>query len=170
MAYLQVEFGDPLVFAKTQVHWRIRPPTEVGTRLLDLATLEPIRSVFDPSGPAYAQTIGRSDDLLFCLRAADPVYFLGATALVIMGSIKRWLTGVEMITAVGLLAIPYATVGYEQYMQSMARYSAVVLPVYLVLGRLLCRIPATVAAAMIGIWAFFLGVYSALFAAWYVLI
>jgi hypothetical protein len=170
MAYLQVEFGDPLLFAETQAHWRIRPPTDGGTRLLDLATLEPIRSLFDPSGPAYAQTIGRSDDLLFSLRAADPVYFLGAVFLVILGSIKRWLTGVEIIAAVGLLAIPYATVGYEQYMQSMARYSTVVLPVYLVLGRLLCRIPATVAAAMIGIWAFFLGVYSALFAAWYVFI
>jgi hypothetical protein len=170
MAYLQVEFGDPLVFAKTQAHWRIRPPTGIGTRLFDLATLEPIRSLFDPSGPAYAQTIGRADDLLFCLRAADPVYFLGAVVLVILGSIKRWLTDVEIIAAVGLLIIPYATVGYEQYMQSMGRYSTVVLPAYLVLGRLLCRIPGSVVAAMIGISGFFLGVYSALFAAWYVFI
>jgi hypothetical protein len=42
-----------------------------------------------------------------------------------------------------------------------------VFPVYLVLGQLLQRCPAPLAAALLAISAVFLAVYSALFVSWY---
>lgn len=59
--------------------------------------------------------------------------------------------------------IPYATIGYEQYMQSMARYSSAAVPIYLVLGHLLCRLPAPVVVSLVGISTFFMGFYAAMF-------
>jgi hypothetical protein len=166
-AYLYAEFGDPLAFAQTQTHWRLHPPASPGMRAVALATLEPIRTLYNPDGPAYATALGQSHNLLYSLRAADSFYFLGAVLLVAIGAIRGWITGYETLTAAGLILIPYATIGYEQYMQSMGRYSSVVLPVYLVLGRILCGIPAPVCAAIAAVSGFFLGVYAAMFAAWY---
>jgi len=49
----------------------------------------------------------------------------------------------------------------------MGRFAAVVVPVYLVLGQLLARLPPAGAALAAGLSGFLLGAYSALFAAWY---
>jgi hypothetical protein len=44
-----------------------------------------------------------------------------------------------------------------------ARFASGVFPVFLVAGEILCRLPAGVSAASLGISAFLLGVFSALF-------
>jgi hypothetical protein len=49
----------------------------------------------------------------------------------------------------------------------MGRFTAVVVPMYLVLGRLLARLPAPLAAALLCLSGFFLAAYAALFAAWH---
>jgi hypothetical protein len=50
------------------------------------------------------------------------------------------------------------------FMSSQVRFAAVVFPAYLVLGHLLARLPGSVAVAILGIAAFYLGSFSALFA------
>ena len=63
--------------------------------------------------------------------------------------------------------IPYVTKGSESLGFSFARFSAVALPAYFVMGKLLSRLPGPYAAALLAVGAFFLGIWSALFAAWY---
>jgi len=172
MAYLAIDFGDPLAFVKAQDPFKQRTGTPVLERLLALVTLEPIRSFYDSRSPLMGWGVPSSTSLawLFSLRPVDSVVFLAFLGLIVLGGFKRWLNGVELVISAGLLAIPYASIGYEQYMQSMARYSSAVLPAYLVMGRLLAGIPAPLVMALAGISGFFLGLYAALFAAWYTFI
>ena len=67
-----------------------------------------------------------------------------------MGCWKRWLNGYEIGAALGLLFIPYWTVGYESQMVSMARYVVVIAPLYLVAGRLLAKLPPLVGGCGLG--------------------
>ena len=172
MASLAIDFGDPLAFVKAQDPFKQRIGTPVLERLLALVTLEPIRSFYDSRSHLMGWGVPSSTSLawLFSLRPVDSVVFLAFLGLVVLGGFKRWLNGVELVIRAGLLAIPYASIGYEQNMQSMARYSSAVLPAYLVLGRLLVGIPAPLVMALAGISGFFLGLYAALFAAWYTFI
>lgn len=168
MGFLYLELDDPLAFAHAQDAWQLRPPSSLVERLLSLATLEPIWSMFDPTSPGYRSM--REHHALFSLRLVDPLFFLGAVALTATGAFKRWLSDYEIITALFLLLIPYTTNGYEQYMRSMGRYASAAFPVYFVLGHLLSRIPAPLVSAFAGLSGFLLGAFSALFAAWYLFI
>ncbi len=49
----------------------------------------------------------------------------------------------------------------------MGRFAAVVFPQYLVLGQIMSRMPAPIAAMILAISGFFLGCYAAFFAAGY---
>jgi hypothetical protein len=170
IAYLNAAFGEPLAFAKAQVSWQLRPPAPSAERAWALITLEPLRALYDPSSRVRWWPVGRTFPPVLSLRAADPVYFLGSIALVVVGAARRWLDGREVLTAAGLLLIPYVATGYEQYVQSAGRYAAAAVPIYLVLGNLLARAPAPAAAAVAGLSAFLLGTYTALFCAWYAFI
>ncbi len=166
--YQYLEFGDPLAFAHTQENWGLRPPSSLGARLFCLATLEPIRSVYDPASRGYWGV--EQGHPLLTLRVADPAYFLAAAALVALGAFKRWLNEYELAVAIPLLLIPYATVGYEQYMRSAGRFASAVVPVYFVLGHLLLRVPGPVLAGLAAISGFLLGIYSSMFSCWYLYI
>jgi hypothetical protein len=168
MAYQAAVFGDPLAFARTQANWKLRPPTPIFGKVVDLATFEPVWSAYDPGRPSYWVKTGGTSNLLFNLRAADPAYFLGAVILVAVGAARRWLSDYEVVTAAGLLLIPYATIGYDQYMQSMGRYSSSVFPIYLVLGHILGRLPGPAASCLAAICGFLLGIYAAMFSSWHV--
>jgi hypothetical protein len=171
MAYQYAAFGDPLAFLHAQASWRLHPVAGTARRVLDLATFEPIRTLLlDPSAPGFWTKLAATDDPVLSLRAADPFYFGGALALLVLGGIRRWLNAEELACGAALLLIPYATIGYEQYMQSMARYSTAALPVYLVLGEILSKMPRSVVLGITALAGFGLGLYTALFAAWYVFI
>jgi len=166
MLYQYVAFGEPFGFAKTQEHWRWRgevPPLE---RIAALLALEPVWGVFDPMDPCYWGRVPPGNPLL-SFQFANPIYFLVAVATIALGAMKRWLTRNEIAVAVPLIAIPYITRGFEMCMNSQARYVSLVLPMYLVLGQLLCRAPAAVSLGLIGLASVNLMVYSALFAARY---
>lgn len=79
----------------------------------------------------------------------------------------RWLNGYEIALCIGLLLIPYVTRSHEMCMGSMGRFAAVVFPLYLVLGRLLAKLPIPLAAALLGVSGLLMATYAALFAAWY---
>jgi hypothetical protein len=167
MAYLGVVFDDPLAFVEAQSNWRVRPAVPWSEEALALATLEPLWNVYVPDSPAYW---GRHEnDILpaFNLPFANPLYFVGAVGLLAFGAWKRWLRGDEILLTAGLLAIPYATRGYDMGMGSAGRFVSVAFPLYLVVGRILAAAPPALATAMLALSAIVLSMYAALFSAGY---
>jgi hypothetical protein len=167
MLYQGIRFGEPLAFAKTQSHWGGSPP--LPEKLFSLLTYEPIWEVYVPGSPTYW---GTDDNIfphnpLFCWAAVNPLYFVLSGILVLIGASKRWLSCYETLLAVALLLIPYFTRGSEMAMASQARFAAAVFPVYLVLGHLLARLPGSVAGSLLGVSAFYMGAFAALFATWH---
>jgi hypothetical protein len=157
-AFLNAQFGDPLAFAKVQVHWGTEAPS-LATKLFSLLSLEPIWALFvdRPEG----------DWSVFTWALVNPVYFIASAGLIAFGSRRSWLNAYETSLAGVLLVIPYLTRAYEMNMASSARFAGVVFPVYLVLGECLARLPLVVSAGFLCISAFFLGAFSTLFAAGY---
>jgi hypothetical protein len=167
MLFQYIEFGEPLAFAHTQENWRFRPAVTPSTRVVELVTLEPVWSVFDPDSSCYWQRSASDLNPLFSLHLANPLYWLAALALIGVGIWKRSLTSYEWSLALGLLLVPYVLRSHDMCMASMGRFTAVVFPIYLVMGQLLARLPVLVAALLVALSGFFLGAYAALFAAWY---
>lgn len=170
VAFQWVEFGEPLAFAKTQLHWPRRRPALVGESLLGLLTLEPMWSVYVPSSTAYWARYDPGASPLFSLQFANPIFFVMAAGLLAAGAAKRWLTPYEWLLGAMLLLIPYVTLSYPVSMAGMGRYAASAVPVYLVLGHVLLRMPAALAAVVLAAAGFLLAAYSALFAGCYLLI
>lgn len=170
MVFQYAEFGEPLAFAKTQSHWQQRPAEVWGEKALALAAWEPIWSAYMPSTPGYAGRPAAAVPAWFSLPLANPVFFVVAAALVGLGAAKRWLSGPEILLAAGLLLIPYATRGFDMCMASQGRFAAVVFPMYLVMGRLLCAAPPAVSVGVFALSAVYLAIYAALFAAGHVMI
>jgi len=169
MTFQYVQFGDPLAFVHTQRHWRIRPALDLSDKLAALATWEPVRAVYDAASPAYWKAFDRHGTPWFSLAFANPIFLLAAVALLALGRWKRWITPAETWFGALMLLIPYLSRAHEMGMGSMGRFVAVVFPLYLVLGQILTRLPAAVAASLLAISAFYLAVYSALFAAGYLI-
>jgi hypothetical protein len=151
MLYLQINVHDAFSFIQTQSHWRDRTSPALPAKLVALVSLEPIGAVFSPSSPGFWQNNESSRFALFSLKFVNPLFFLGTIAFVGFGAIRRWLTSCETSAALCLLVIPYWTVGYGNYMLSMARYSCAAMPVYLVLGKLLSHMPPPLAATTLSI-------------------
>jgi hypothetical protein len=165
IGYCWWRFGEPLAFTKAVVHWHLRAPLPLIEQLWALETLKPMREILDRTSPYYWRNMCQADGdyIFFSLYLANPFYFLLFAGLLLLGAWQYWLNRYELVLGAALLAIPYATNCYEVLMLSSARYAAVALPVYMVLGRLVSRLPPAVTAAFLGFCAFFLGVYAALF-------
>ena len=170
MLYQYAEFGQPLAFAKTQEHWTIRKTASFEEKALAILSHEPLWSVYDPSSEAYWLRNQPEPCAWDNLALANPPYFLFAVALVILGAWKRWLNANEAVLAALLILIPYLTRSFEMGMLSQGRFVAAAFPIYLVLGRLLGRIPGPYAALLLCISALVMATYAAEFAAGYFLI
>jgi hypothetical protein len=157
-AFLFAQFGDPLAFAKTQEHWG-SPAPSLTDKAISLLSYEPIWKIF-LRGPDGVWS-------LYTWELVNPTYFVASAALVAFGAWRGWLNTYETSLAAALLLIPYLTRAYEMNMASSARFAAVIFPVYLVLGEILARLPMVVSVALLGISAFLLGAFSALFAGGY---
>lgn len=166
MGYLGVTFGEPLACIKSQEHWNEQNQDFV-TKVLGLLTFEPIWSVYNPHSPCYWARVPPRDNILLSMKAANPVYFLVAIALVCDGARRRWLNRQELLLAGGCFVFLYWFGASRGCMNSMARYSATVFPVYLVLGRYLAAIPSPVAAVLLSVSGAIMAVYSILFVSWY---
>jgi hypothetical protein len=167
MIFQYTRFGEPLAFAKTQVHWRFREKSSLQEQLLAVETLEPFWSVYDESSPAYWRRHDYELGPAFSLQFANPIYFAGIAVLVSYGAWRRWLSVEEVLFAAGVLLIPYLSRSHEGCMNSHARYAMVAFPAYLVLGRLLGALPPLYTAAFLALSGFMLGTYAALFAGWF---
>ena len=168
--YQWCAFGEPLAFVQTKVHWRVHPPRSLPTKLIELLTFEPIWRLFDPDCPGYWWKLDTLHSPFLNLHLAEPFYFLASVGLILLGAARRWLNPIETLLSLSLLVIPYVTNGYDTYMVSMGRYTSVAVPVYLVLGRLLCSVPPPLASILLSICGFLMGVYTATFAAWYTIL
>lgn len=144
MGHQWLAFGSPWAFAQTQGHWRFLAPANRSwpAKLWSLATLEPIWGVYVPGYRRYWGNTSDSSDPLFNLIFWNPILFMLADVLLLLGSWKRWLTGSELVLGAGLLMIPYLTRSYEMSMASHGRFAAVVVVNYLVIGRILGRFPS----------------------------
>jgi hypothetical protein len=162
-----VHFGDPLLFVKAEATFTNRHDGSMGDKFLSDLTGATAWRVFDPSSVHFWERSDTTHNPLFSLSFANPLYFGAGLLLLVLGIRKRWLNRVEATVSVLLLLIPYFTKGYALSMAGTARFTSAVFPLYLVLGNLLVRLPAPLAAGFLAVSGFFLGLYSALFAAWY---
>jgi hypothetical protein len=179
-AYQYVAFGDPFATAKVQKNWGT--PAAWRDKAVALATLEPLRSVYDPKSAAFWPRSDQHGIPWFSLQFVTPVLFVAATALIALGaslSLRngvggslmsvRWLSIEETSFAALLLLIPYVTRAYEMGMGSMGRFVSVVFPVYLVLGQFVVRLPGALRATLLALAGFFLAACTALYAASYLI-
>ena len=104
---------------------------------------------------------------MFNARFWTPLAFLGTAACVALGHWRRWLTLPETALAAGLLLIPYVTHAHMNCMAGAQRYATVAFPAYMVMGQLLVRCPAPLAGMLLALSGLMLGLFSALFVAWY---
>ncbi|HEX5442381.1 MAG TPA: mannosyltransferase family protein [Pirellulales bacterium] len=168
MAYLKTEFDEPLAFVKTQEHWRrCDPPATVGDKVWTLATFKPLREVYRPGSPCHWKRDPPHDFSFFNGTFLNPIYWLFTAAMVALGALNGWLNAKEWSLGALLLLIPYIAGGDVQCMASEMRYSSVVFPMYLVLGQILHRLPASLATLFLAASACLLALYSALFVSWY---
>jgi hypothetical protein len=167
MAYQAFSFGDPLAFAKGQEHYRLRPVNGVAHEIIAYAAWEPLWSVYDKQSPAYWGYRAAPSNPLINLRFANPIIFMGMVLCVALGAWKQWLTRYEVVLSCGLLAIPYFTRAYDMAMVAHGRFAAICFPGLLVIGELLRRAGLPVAATVLLGFAFYLCVYSGLFAVGY---
>jgi hypothetical protein len=158
MAFLSMQFGDPLAFVRTQSHWGVASDSLL-RKIFSLLSYEPIWATL-LRGPDGGWSV-------FNWQLINPAYFVVSTALVIFGAWRGWLNVYEVTLAVTLLLIPYVTRAYEMNMASSARFATVIFPVYVVLGEGLARVPLVVSGALLAASAFLLGAFSALFTAGY---
>jgi len=166
MIYLQVAFGDASAFATTQRHWWRRVPSSVSDHVIALATLEPIRAVYDSSSAAYWGR-GLIGTPMFSLRFANPIYFIAMLTLVAFGAWRRWLDTKDVLLSAAFLLIPYVSHSFQTCFAAEGRYSSIVFPAYIVAGRLLSECHRIAVVLFFTYCIFMLAAYSALFAAWY---
>lgn len=170
IAYQWNAFGDPFAWMKAQSMWRNTPPVPWPEKLVALITLKPIWASYIPGTEFYWHQPGQPEFPLFSLRFMNPIFFVAAVALVSLGGFKRWLNAQELVFSAGLLAIPYITRGYDMCMESQARFTSVVFPMYMVIGILLSKVSVGWRLVYFTVSAFFLCAYTAFFCAGYVFI
>jgi len=161
---------DPLAFFRAQDFWRHRVPESVFDKAISLASFDPLSLAYIPDSPGYARLVRDPAPALFSLQFANPVFFVGAASLVIIGAWKRWLSWPEIALSAGLILVPYVAKGYEMCMASQGRFVAAAFPIFIVLGNILGRLSWPWAAAVLAFFASYLAIYSAMLAAGYVLI
>jgi hypothetical protein len=170
IAYQWAVFGEPLAFFKTQHFWRMRPSLPAWQMAVALASWEPIWSVYTPGLPGYWKSVDPGLPLVLSYQSMNCILFVGAMVLLAAGRLKGWLTWHETLFGVAHLVFTYTLAGYRFAMLSQGRFVSVVFPIYIVLGQLLARLPWPAAAAVLLVSTFYLGTFSALLAAGYLMI
>lgn len=167
IGYQGLAFGEPLAFLKTQANWRMYRPSSLSEKVGALVTLKPVWGAFSPSSPAYWLRHTRYPNPFLSQSLMNPLFFLAALVLIVLGFWRRWLSANETLFAGFLLLIPYIASSYEMHMAGMGRFVAAVFPLHLVLGQIFARLRGPLAGLLLSVSACFLTLYAALFAAWY---
>lgn len=171
-AYLAVQFGDSTIFHTNQVYFNdeSRMADSLLVRVLNLLTAEPIWSPYSPHSPLYWRLWSEQANPLVNLRLMNPVFFIVTSVMVVYGCWAKYLDRYECLVSGALLLVPYVTKGYDNAMLGHARYTLVVVPVFMVAGRLLDKTPPEVGVGLFAVSATLMTLFAALFAAWEVII
>lgn len=168
MSFQAVKFDQPFAFVLAQKHWIMRKIPTGQRRLTDELALQPFIDVYDPvCRVCHWATYAPKDQPAWNMWFANPIYFVIAVAAVGFGAWKGWLTRSELVLAAGLLAVPYLAQGYRNCMASQARYASLVIPMYLVFGQLLERLPKWARAIVVGLSGLLMALYAGMFGNWY---
>lgn len=167
MLYLWYAFDNPFAYITTQVHWKYLAPENYTflEKALSLLTLEPIWNVYNPNSARYWINGDTHDSLLFSCSFWNPILYMFSWVLIGIGVFNKWLKDYEILLSVLLLLIPYVTRGFEMSMASHARFAAIAVPQYYVLGRLFASIPYTIVSSICGILCLLMGFWTAMFCA-----
>jgi hypothetical protein len=147
--------------------WYMGPVPGLEEKIVSLATFEPVWSIFSPDSPSFWGHLTTIDKAAFSLYVANPLYFAVTFVLLVIGTWYGWLNAYERLAGWGLLLVPYWTTASEVHLTGMARYTTVIVPIYLVLGRLLVKVGPDFRLGLFVLSACYLAIYSALFAQWY---
>ena len=167
IGYQEVRFHTPVAFVDAQKHWAFYSPLpgEISSKAVRLAVAEPIWNMYVPGSSRHWMLFHATKNPLFGIMFWNPILFTLASVAVIIGLFRGWLTRPEAVIGVGLLLIPYVTRGDELCMGSQARFTTVVVPAFVVMGRLLGRSLAAITTLLLAVAAALLMLWSALFAA-----
>jgi len=165
MLYQQLAFGNPLAFAQTQDHWTMAVPEVVDWRgkAVALVTLEPIINAYNSESMRYWHVFHGREHAFLSVMFWNPIFFIIAGLLVAWGQWKGYLTAPEVVFGLSLLAIPYLTRAYEMSMASHGRFAAIVIPAFLVLGRVFANANAAGRAAVCIVLTTLLILFTSLF-------
>ena len=167
MLFLSLRFGDPLVFARGQESYFLRPSVSALDHWYRLVTLEPIWATYVPGSDCYWRRHAPTPGPLLNLQFWNPIWFSLTCGLVFWGWFRRILTDKESVLGAALLLIPYLGRAEEFCMGCQARYATAAIPAMMVLGQLFSGMPATMRAGFVMAGVSLLTLYSAMFAAWY---
>lgn len=167
IAYQKLAFDSPGAFIQTQQYWVWHRSHDWVEKAMALVWFKPAWWLYLPGSPGYTGHIERAIPVIFQLEFANPVFFIAAFILSMVGEWKGWLTRDEVLLTLGLLFVSYVGKGFEMCMTSQGRFVAAIFPIYLVIANILDRIPRIWAIASLAISGFFLAAYSAMLAAGY---
>jgi hypothetical protein len=167
MAYQYERFGTPTAFIETQRHWELHMPApdEPRDKWARLVLVEPVWNAYVPGSSRHWILHDSHRVPVLGIAFWDPLLFVVALVAVGVGWYRGWLTHAEAALGLGLLLVPYVTRADELSMGSHARFAAVVVPAYVVLGRALSRLPTFISWAVFATLAPVLALWTALFAA-----
>ena len=167
MGYQYVRFGTPTAFAVAHQHWAFYfpQPGDIPNKFARLALAEPIWNAYIPGSSRHWAQFDTHGFPILGLSFWNPILFVVAAAAVGFGWIRGWLSRPESVLGFALLFIPYVTRADEISMGSHARFAAVAIPAFVVMGRLLSRLPPYASWAVFVTLAPVLALWAALFAA-----
>jgi Mannosyltransferase (PIG-V) len=167
MVYQWSELGDGLAFARTQDYFRIRPHCGVFEWFQKIVIFEPIWNVYTGAPPNVCGRYCGDIPFYACLAWANPLYWMLALGLICIGMIKKFVSRAEAWYGIVTLLFYYVLRGYEMGMLSQARYTVVALPIFAVMGLLLCKTNLFFRFVIVAACAIMSGVYASQFARGY---
>jgi hypothetical protein len=129
--------GDPLAFIHSQEPYAMRQNT-LEEKVVSLATGGPLRRAIYDRTPSHLYGQKRvGEPSVMSNQVGDAVFWLLFAGLTIYGGVKRWITRYELLLSLGIIAIATWFQADRNNMACQGRFVSVVLPAYLVAGRLL---------------------------------
>ncbi len=168
--FLYYWVGDPLAFVKVQEAWNRERGMPFTDKIEPLIMLKPIWGCFDSSSKYCFPNFVIIGEYMISSSVPNAVVYLLGVSSIVFGAVKRWLTVAEILTAIGLLTIPYITRGYDSDFLSFARFTAVVLPIYIPLAFILAKRSKLVQILYFALCAWLISLLTALFTAGYHLV
>jgi Mannosyltransferase (PIG-V) len=166
MAFQYHQFDNPFAFAEVQRNWfhYQRPAGDTTPTWVKLVIAEPLWNTYIPNSPRYWGLLDYHHVAGLGQSFWNPIAFALAMVAVGFGWWRGWLNRTEAALGLGLLLIPYVTRAHEMNMASHARFVSVVIPAFLVFGRVLDRFHPAVSWAVFALMSPLLTVWAALFA------